>query len=154
MIMYKFLLIFFVSFLSAQQTCKFSFSSDSLSKEGKIIFTIKNISGKKIKIPKQYPSIWARATNMQIYGDDKKDYVATSYISDDIDCFKAEGCFGKMMCLKKEETKNYEVQVVPGRISRAFKEKKKYRFKLAFDTYLFSGCNDFVTDWLYYDNTK
>ena len=32
--------------------------------------------------------------------------------------------------------------------------KKKYRFKLAFDTYAFSGCNNYVTDWLYYDNEK
>lgn len=59
-----------------------------------------------------------------------------------------------MTFLKKGETKEYEVQIIPGKILRAFKEKKKYRFKLAFDTYLFSGCSDYITDWLYYDNTK
>ncbi|GEM_PF-2039345 len=153
MIMYKFLLIFFAGFLSAQ-TCKLSFSNRSLSEEGKIIFTIKNVSEKKVKAPKQYPGIWARPIDMQMYNDDKKNYAATRYIADDIDCFNTDGCFGKMICLKKGETKEYEVQIIPGRISKAFKEKKKYRFKLAFDTYLFSDCQDYVTDWLYYDNTK
>ena len=154
MIMYKFLFIFIVGFLSAQQTCKLSFSNRPLSEEGKIIFTIKNISGKKIKVPINYTSTWARPVDMEMYNDNKKDYESTKYIADDIDCFKANGCFGKMVCLKKGESKEYEVQIIPGRISKAFKEKKKYRFKLAFDTYIFSNCQDYVTDWLYYDNSK
>lgn len=149
---YKFLLIFFVGFLSAQQTGKCSFSNRSLSEEGKIFFAIKNISGKKMKVPIKYPGIWARPTDIQIYNEDKKDYETTTFVADDIDCFNTDGCFGKMTCLKKGEMKEYEVQIIPGRILKAFKEKKKYRFKLAFDTYLFTGCKDYITDWLYYQN--
>lgn len=150
--MYKFLLVFCIGLLPAQQTCKLSFSNSLLSEKGEIVFTIKNISNKRIKAPKQYPSIWAGPIDMQVYNDNKKAYEATKYIADDIDCFDSDRCFGKMMCLKKGESKEYEVKIIPGRISRAFKEKKKYRFKLIFDTYLFSGCKDYVTDWLYYQN--
>ncbi|MFS4470788.1 hypothetical protein [Chryseobacterium sp. T20] len=150
--MYKFLLVFCIGLLSAQQTCKLSFSNSSLSENGEIVFTIKNIKNKRIKIPKQYSDIWARPINMQVYNDDKKEYQDTKYVADDIDCFEANGCFGKMICLKREESKQYKVKIIPGRISRAFKEKKKYRFKLSFDTYLFSGCSNYKTDWLYYQN--
>ncbi|AZB23452.1 hypothetical protein [Chryseobacterium bernardetii] len=59
-----------------------------------------------------------------------------------------------MQRLKEGDSKEYEVKIIPGRISSALKEKKKYRFKLSFDTYLFSGCKDYVTDWLYFNNTK
>ncbi|KFF13930.1 hypothetical protein IW15_00305 [Chryseobacterium soli] len=150
--MHKFLLVFLMSFLSAQQSYKLSYSNSPLSEKGKIVFKIKNIKDERIKVPKQYPSIWARPITIQVYNDEKKEYESTNYVSDDIDCFNTDGCFGKMTYLKKNQSREYEVEIIPGRISRAFKEKKKYRFKLSFDTYAFSGCNDFVTDWLYYQN--
>lgn len=78
--MYKFLLIFFVGFLCAQQTCNLSFSNSSFLEDGKIIFITKNVSEKKLKIPKKYPSMWARAISMQVYNSEKKDYELTKYI--------------------------------------------------------------------------
>lgn len=152
--MYKFLFVFLVSFLFSQKKCELFFSNTYLSEDGKLTFVLKNLSEKKIKVPKQYPSIYARPIDMQIYNNEEKKYINTKYVADDIDCFKNDGCFGKKTCLMKGEVKEYEVKVIPGRVSRAFKEKKKYRFKLAFDTYAFSGCNNYVTDWLYYDNEK
>ncbi|WP_261511810.1 hypothetical protein [Chryseobacterium paludis] len=150
--MYKFILVLFVSFVSAQQTCKLSFSNNSLSENGEIVFVIKNIEGKKIKVPKQYSAIWARPTDIQVYNDESKQYLDTKYSFDGASCLNIEKCLGKMTCLKSAESKEYRIPIVPGRISKAFKEKKKYRFKLAFDTYLFSGCSDYKTDWLYYQN--
>ncbi|MCQ9635562.1 hypothetical protein MP477_11390 [Chryseobacterium sp. WG23] len=111
-----------------------------------------NKEDKRIKIPKQYPDIWARPTDIQVYNDKKKEYQDIKYSFDGVNCLNIKKCFGKMTDLKKGESKQYKATIIPGRISKAFKEKQKYRFKLAFDTYLFSGCNDYVTDWLYFKN--
>lgn len=152
--MYKFLFIFIVGFFSAQQKCNLSFSSNQILKEGKIILKMGNTGNSKIQAPKLFNAEFARPTDIQVYDIEKNDYVDTRYSFDGALCGNVKQCYGKMVCLKKAETKEYEVKIIPGRVSKAFKEKKKYRFKLAFDTYLFSGCNDYVTDWLYYDNTK
>lgn len=150
--MYKFILVFFISFASAQQACKLSFYNKSLSETGEIVFIIKNVESKKIRVPKQYSDIWARPTDIQVYNDDIKQYQNTKYSFDGANCSKIKECLGKMIFLKGGESKEYKLRIIPGRISRAFKDKKKYRFKLAFDTYLFSGCSDYKTDWLYYQN--
>jgi len=153
-IMYKLFFIFFVSLLPAQQECKLTFSNSPLSKDGKIIFIVKNLNEKKVKIADYYGSDWARPINIQVYNTEKNTYDNTGYSFDGANCLKLKDCFGKMVTLKKGCYKEYEVNIIPGRISSAFKEKKKYRFKLAFDTYLFSGCNDYVTDWFYFDNSN
>lgn len=141
-----------MGFLSAQQTCKLSFSNNSLSKDGMITFIIKNETKKKIKVPIQYGDNWARPTDIQVYNEEKKEYVDTGYGFDGATCLDTKKCLGKMICLKQGEFKEYKIRVIPGRVSKAFKEKKKYRFKLALDTYLFSGCSDYTTDWFYYLN--
>jgi hypothetical protein len=150
--MYKFLLVFLVGVLSAQQSCKLNYSNTSLSKEGEMIFTIKNQSNKKTKVPNIFNSYRIRPTDIQIYNENKGDYENIGYSFVDATCLTMKECFGKMTCLKKDESKEYKVKIIPGIVSKAFKEKKKYRFKLAFDTYLFSSCNEYLTDWLYYQN--
>ncbi|WP_278353807.1 hypothetical protein [Chryseobacterium gleum] len=150
--MYKFLLLFFVSFVSAQQTCKLSFSNTPLSENGEIMFTVKNLNNEKIHVPKRYSGIWARPIDIQVYSDEKREFQDTKYSFDGAGCLDTKKCLGQMECLKNGESKEYKVIILPGRISKAFREKKKYRFKLAFETYLFSGCADYKTDWLYYQN--
>lgn len=152
--MYKFIFLFLLNFLSAQQVCRLSFSNNCLSEKGKISFSIKNIGEKKMRIPVEFYEYWARPTDIQVYNQEKKDYVDTNYSFDGATCLDVKKCLGKTFFLKKDRIKEYEIDIIPGRISNAFKEKKKYRFKLSFDTYLFSGCNDFVTGWLYYDNSN
>lgn len=152
--MYKFLFVFFAGLLSAQQQCKLIFSNSSLFEDGKIIFIVKNLNEKKVKIANHYGGDWVRPINIQVYNAERKTYDNTGYSFDGANCLKLKDCFGKMVTLKKGSFKEYEVKIIPGRISSAFKEKRKYRFKLAFDTYLFSGCNDYITDWLYFDNSN
>ncbi|MBW8522442.1 hypothetical protein K0U91_13095 [Chryseobacterium chendengshani] len=152
--MYKFIFLFLLNFLSAQQACRLSFSNNCLSEKGSITFSIKNMGEKKIKIPVEFNKYWARPTDIQVYDEGEKDFLDTNYSFDGATCLDVKKCLGKTLSLKKEGIKKYDIQIIPGRITKAFKEKKKYRFKLSFDTYLFSGCNDFVTDWLYYDNNN
>ncbi|KQR95129.1 hypothetical protein ASG01_04555 [Chryseobacterium sp. Leaf180] len=150
--MSKIILIFFVSFFSAQQSCKISFKNSVLSDDGIIKLIVTEIGGKKVKVPQIYSSIWARPIELQVFNDVKNDYVTTDYIGDDVDCFNNNGCFGKMFNLKKGNSKEYRIKIIPGSLSRGLKYKKIYRFKLAFDTSFLKGCNDYVTDWRYYDN--
>lgn len=152
--MYKFFLVFLMSFLSAQQKCNLSFFNNPYLHDGKITFRIQNSSNGRAKVPILFNAEFARPTDIQIYSSESKKYIASKYSFDGTLCGDPKQCFGKMVRLKKGEKREYEVKIIPGRISGAFKEKKKYRFKLSFDTYFFSGCNDYITDWLYYDNTN
>lgn len=149
--MYKFILILVVSFFSAQQKCNLSFANNTLSKDGTVTLIIKNQTKRKLKVPIQYKSEWARPTDVQIYNEEKKSYEYTGYSFDGASCLDTKKCLGKTFCLKNNKIKEYKVKVIPGRISQVFEEKKKYRFKLAFDTYLFSNCEEYLTDWFYYD---
>ena len=98
--MYKLFFIVFIGFLSAQQPCKLSFSNSSLSKEGKVIFTIKNNGNKKEKTPKQYPIDFANVIDIQVYNEDRGNYGNSGYNISNATCLKVKDCFGKMLCLK------------------------------------------------------
>lgn len=152
--MYKFFFIFIVSFFSAQQNCDLSFSNSQMLQDGTVIFNIKNMGNTKVKIPELFNADFARPANIEVYNVEKDEYVDTKYHFSGAACGNVKKCLGKMIRLEKGGSKEYEVKIIPGRISSALREKKKYRFKLSFDTYLFSGCKDYVTDWLYFDNTK
>lgn len=69
--MYKFILILVVSFFSAQQKCNLSFANNTLSKDGTVTLIIKNQTKRKLKVPIQYKSEWARPTDVQIYNEEK-----------------------------------------------------------------------------------
>lgn len=112
---------------------------------------IENLGDEKIKVPKSFNEFFARPTDIEVYDEEQKDYKETGYSFDGATCLKIKQCLGKMTFLSKGESKIYNVNVVPGRVSSAFKKGKKYRFKLAFDTYLFTGCTDYTTGWLYYE---
>lgn len=151
--MYKLLFVFFIGFLSAQQKCNIVFSNGQfLQDDNTIFFRLKNVGKEKVTIPKRFNANFARPTDIQVYDSEKNDYIDTMYSFDEALCGDVRKCFGRMIYLKQGKSKEYKVKIIPGRISKALKEKKKYRFKLSFDTYLFSDCNDYVTDWLYYQN--
>ncbi|MCX8530806.1 hypothetical protein [Chryseobacterium luquanense] len=150
--MWKFLLLFFAGLVSAQQTCKLSFESNSLTKENEIIFIVKNNTDRRIRIPADYASVWIRAVDIQIYNDINRKYEMTGYSFDDATCLDTKKCLGRMIFLKKGDSKRYVIKIIPGIVSKAFKKSGKYRFKLSFDTYVFSGCNNYVTDWQFFQN--
>lgn len=131
-----------------------SFSDSQILQDENIIFRIKNIGDRSVKIPILLSMVFARSTDIEVYNVEKDEYIDTTYHFSGATCGNVKKCLGKVQRLKEGDSKEYEVKIIPGRISSALKEKKKYRFKLSFDTYLFSGCKDYATDWLYFDNTK
>ncbi|WP_411897475.1 hypothetical protein [Elizabethkingia occulta] len=148
--MYKFILIFFVGVLYAQQSCNLQFSNSSLSTGGNIEFIIKNKNKRKMKAPNVYNVYGILPIDIQVFNEEKKQYENTGYSFDDATCLNLKECLGKMSYIKIDEERVYNINLLQGRIVKAFKKNGKYRFKLLFNTHLFSECNNYLTDWLYY----
>lgn len=150
--MYKLLLLCFACMLEAQQSCKLSFSNTPLLKDGKIVFSIKSESDKTIKIPFDFSSYRITPQDIQVFSSIKESYEDVGYSFEEATCLTVKECYGKMIRLKKGNSKSYSIKIVPGMISKVFERQGRYRFKLRFDTYLFSGCSPHISNWLYYEN--
>lgn len=148
--MTKYILIFFSIGLTAQQNCECTFSYEAqLFEKEKINLLIKNKSNKKLRIPKIFKNSWIRPIDIQVFNEEKKTYENVNYFFDEASCIDVKKCLGEMQYLKKGMTKVYEIQNTIGRFHKLINPQKKYRYKLSFNTYLFTKCENFQTDWLY-----
>lgn len=141
------LILFSIQIYHSQKKCDLEFASKNSANNGIIRLVIKNISKEKKLVPKSFNSYYARIYDIQFYDEESNYFKALSYKSSDFNC--NSNCFGKLKKIKNGKIVDYDIDI---KEHFPFSNKGQYRFKISFNTYLFSSCSDYNPDyWFYYN---
>lgn len=138
-------LFFLVSCYSQKNSCSLQIKDANVDKNGFVGLEIKNNFKNSIRVPINFNPYYAAIFDIQFLDVDTNLFLPLGYSSSDVNC--SDNCFGKLMKLKNNKIKIYEIDI---RNNFPYKRPGTYKFKIAYNTYLFSGCPDFISKWYTY----